>query len=1354
MFKLPLKPATTAMLESARVSQTAVILTALGVETKAVLRHLTNVSTETVSGTGFFKGQFEGWDIAVVEAGAGNSSAAAITTRACEYYKPKVALLIGVAGGMKDVAIGHVVVATKVYGYESGKDKVGGFQPRPDLLRSDHELEQRARIERQLNQWQVRLNPQLAHDNPHLHVGPIAAGEKVVASNRASTAKFLRKEYSDTLAVEMEGRGFLEGVHINHPVQGSVIRGISDLLSGKANADQNGSQERAADAASAVAFQLLSSLGNSLASAAPHNTCEAKSLEASDLKAMAASLLDTGTPPSMTMLFPGIPSAISAALDFATEVKRTVIEASQSTEGFLRTSITPLASMELRRHLILGPPGSGKTHALWHAANALLKVGDIIPLYLPAGQIDRWDDLASMLRQASPMLRLDDILRDQRVCVLIDGWSEFASGEYAGEKQKTLRALQNTRIIANGKASDVSDTPFKIWELEPLTLQQVADVLSAAGPAKPLLPGSLLDLLRLPLLLSIHILSTATAAETGDLLRQFHDHLARDLPEGFTQALAEAVATSTLSGDRSYGRLVAHLQSCAALKGIAEPARLLRGLGTITERNGQALPIHDLYWSWLSGRGLIATQSVEAAIDDLQTRESYRLALQSGTRPIEADIMAAVNDDLLLAAMLDAGLRASRDNRLLIAAIERALNDSRLAIRNRGGLAALERGSSPCLMGALNTLSALSSAKLYVSDWLQALRPEVLFPQRAVLADWIGSEGSEFVLDAIAERGDSEWVPWLEQMASAGKITRIEALSVALACSASIPAWSQQYLDELFRTRPWVLRAAALRRCNHALARHIAAEYERLVDIIPKNSSGWINLNQMLVNCGDDAVFEFLLGHFGTMTKRAQELLGFAVVDRGQPWISAFQRVAFAKPAEDQHHKLAEILSPQIEDATARAWINAGHYEMGWRVLIARHGAAVLPELISDLPNSFAGVSNIPSLAAMRFLDQSPASLIDELMKRLGSPMQPKVTQDVLNAMETVYPTGVPIIIQLVSQQPNNFPVYHIAQTLRLYRAWRERSGSQSMIQLTTGESIEFSRWIAKHCALHRWDDHLVPQMLSLLPDLAIEVVLSHLKSDVGKSASVLAALKDLSSYNADLVEYMLSVPKLTELIPSVFANAFDTFPVEALHRCIESPCINQETLLFRLGTTSNPLHRSIHAELIHRVLNAPTNLHHYRYVANMLRGHTTEDTDFLLRNAEGVGSDNWLWLVREVEAARGERLINEAGELRRKQDIKSATTNLAGAEPQDTEASRAITKKPTQLLKKYWHDPVWSKVIATVILALFALIASLLDLPDFKITKSQQLISPQLTSQNDLHKLDIQIRHVGARLKLTTRAR
>ncbi|PRC94417.1 hypothetical protein S2091_1038 [Solimicrobium silvestre] len=48
-----------------------------------------------------------------------------------------------------------------------------------------------------------------------------------------------------------------------------------------------------------------------------------------------------------------------------------------------------------------------------------------------------------------------------------------------------------------------------------------------------------------------------------------------------------------------------------------------------------------------------------------------------------------------------------------------------------------------------------------------------------------------------------------------------------------------------------------------------------------------------------------------------------------------------------------------------------------------------------------------------------------------------------------------------------------------------------------------------------------------------------------------------------------------------------------------------------------------------------------------MLRGHTKEDIDTLLRNENGVAQDNWMWLVREVEKVRGERLINEAGELR-----------------------------------------------------------------------------------------------------------
>ncbi|MGC1357753.1 MAG: hypothetical protein WA851_18545 [Xanthobacteraceae bacterium] len=286
-------------------------------------------------------------------------------------------------------------------------------------------------------------------------------------------------------------------------------------------------------------------------------------------------------------------------------------------------------------------------------------------------------------------------------------------------------------------------------------------------------------------------------------------------------------------------------------------------------------------------------------------------------------------------------------------------------------------------------LSELSPAQLYVAEWPQALRPAILFPQRAIVADWMGSAGSNLVLSAIAERGGAEWVPWLEQMAVSGKITYAEALAAALGCGPDVPLWGRTHLDELVRSKPWMLRAVAARRSNLALARQLAVDYERLVEtVLRRNSSSWLDLNRVLVACADDKVFQFLLSRSGSMAKRPQELLGFAVVGRGAPWVAAFQKIAFATPGGSHHHKLADALSLEIDDTTARTWIVNGYDQVGWRVLIARHGEGILSELVADLPTSFANLHHIPTLAALRFLERAPTSLIEELWKRVGSPMQ------------------------------------------------------------------------------------------------------------------------------------------------------------------------------------------------------------------------------------------------------------------------------------------------------------------------------------------------------------------------------
>jgi len=968
-------------------------------------------------------------------------------------------------------------------------------------------------------------------------------------------------------------------------------------------------------------------------------------LSIEELHNLAESLIENGTPPSIDLLFPGAKAEARNALADTFSVEPRLTEAI-SNKAPASASLSDLIGLSEKKHLIVGKPGSGKTHALWHAANGLLKTGTIIPLYLPAGQATGWHDLEEMITETAPGIELSTLFQDPRICVFVDSWSEFAGAMQVGEKRRALRALRSTRLVATAKFADIDDGALKHWTLDLLPPARVVRTVAAATPGEALPPSSVIDLLRLPLLLAIQVLSDARSATTGDLLRQFHEHLMRGLPERFTEALAGTVADLSLAGTRSFGRLTDELQTRSARIGITDSTRLLRNLGTILERGGQAVPVHDLYWSWLAGRGLLGDAVAVRAVGPLRTRESYALAIQAGGCAAESDVTATVRDDIVLAAVLDASRGAERPTPALAEEFSRALADHRLAVRNRAAIAALEGDRSELLRPALDVLAELGRSGLYPSEWRQVLRPNILYAQRSTLADWLGSPNSSLVLDAIAEGGGPEWSPWLEQVAAEGRISWVEAAATALGCCGDVPQWVRQHLDTVIATRAWLLRAAAARRGNKALARFIAIEYERLVEsVIEPNSSGWIELNRVLVGCGDEDVFGLLLARFPAMRPRAQELLGFAVVERGSPWVARYQRVALATGAP-HHYKLAEELSLEIDDETARVWIAAGHDDAGWRVLIARHGEALLHEMLGQLPPSFAGIHHIPALAYMRWLPSAPDMLIDEVWRRLGSPMQPKAMQDVLNATARVYPVGIPHIVRFIVERPNALPAYHLRQALLLYEDWQKRSGIVLGLKTVDGIEHPFPDWIALHGVTSRWEDHFTPEMLALSPDLAIDYVVHHLDDE--RAAAVLKAIKGTAAYSAPLLERMLAVPALATLVPQVFADGFDLFPVEALQRCIESGDIDQNSLLYRLASTVNPLHRAVHEELLARALDGSPKLHDLRCVADMLRAYSREEVLHIIDSAPHCREDCWFWFVRSVEMARGERLINEEGAIQR----------------------------------------------------------------------------------------------------------
>lgn len=237
------------------------ILTPLSLERDAVLRHLENVQYDQEAGrlyfTGQFQGQYQSFDITILETGSKNSVVALAAEQAIQYSKPLMVILTGIAGGVKDVKIGDVVIGEKAYGYDSGKETDSGFVYRPHVHPFSKPLLALAKIVELLNKWPKRLDSPASEK---VFFGPIASGDKVVASKGSEAYHKIKNHLNDTIALEMESAGFGEALS-NHPHLLSInIRGISDLLDKKSEGDEGLRQRTAAANAAAFIFEMLNQL--------------------------------------------------------------------------------------------------------------------------------------------------------------------------------------------------------------------------------------------------------------------------------------------------------------------------------------------------------------------------------------------------------------------------------------------------------------------------------------------------------------------------------------------------------------------------------------------------------------------------------------------------------------------------------------------------------------------------------------------------------------------------------------------------------------------------------------------------------------------------------------------------------------------------------------------------------------------------------------------------------------------------------------------------------------------------------------------------------------------------------------
>ncbi|MGW2785755.1 5'-methylthioadenosine/S-adenosylhomocysteine nucleosidase family protein [Streptomyces populi] len=244
-------------------TKTIVVLTALSVEYLAVTKHLTNLQREDhPSGMIFERGELPGtpWEIYVAEAGEGNQAAAVLTERAISWLNPRAVFFTGIAGGRKrDVALGDIVIATQVWGYQGGKQESDGFRGRPRAWETSFELQQAARYAGR-GPWGERISPSIT-PLPRMHFKPILAGEIVLDSSQSALEGYLESHYNGAAAIEMEGAGFASAAHLAGAVPFLVVRGISDKADGtKQTTDATGTQESAARNAAAATMAVIAAL--------------------------------------------------------------------------------------------------------------------------------------------------------------------------------------------------------------------------------------------------------------------------------------------------------------------------------------------------------------------------------------------------------------------------------------------------------------------------------------------------------------------------------------------------------------------------------------------------------------------------------------------------------------------------------------------------------------------------------------------------------------------------------------------------------------------------------------------------------------------------------------------------------------------------------------------------------------------------------------------------------------------------------------------------------------------------------------------------------------------------------------
>lgn len=244
------------------------IFVAIKVEYDAVLDQIENVSKDPRNGENYRKGIIStdnsDWEVILKQTEQGNENASGAVANMNGDFPDTdfdLMLLLGTAGGIKDVELGDIAVASNVELYEYGSVEDDRFYPREKGQEATRKEDQCA-LSIQQEGWRNYCDDPDCPGSHNTEVATIASGSKVVKSDRSRTYELLKRDQSDCIAVEMEAGGFYEGAK-RVGVPRIAILGTSDIIPSdthKKEAESKGFMRIASDHAMSFATKFLEEL--------------------------------------------------------------------------------------------------------------------------------------------------------------------------------------------------------------------------------------------------------------------------------------------------------------------------------------------------------------------------------------------------------------------------------------------------------------------------------------------------------------------------------------------------------------------------------------------------------------------------------------------------------------------------------------------------------------------------------------------------------------------------------------------------------------------------------------------------------------------------------------------------------------------------------------------------------------------------------------------------------------------------------------------------------------------------------------------------------------------------------------